>query len=732
MTTKEDIKLYIFGIRHHGPGSARSVLRALEGVHPDVVLIEAPADAEATAREADVSAMTLPVAQLVYNTKALNEAIFLPFAVFSPEWQALCWAQNNGVEFRYMDLPFARKPRSRSDHSDNAFRALAAMDGYTDPERWWEARIERVAVSDPLHGFEVVMSLMRTLREMDEDTSEETTSREAWMRQTIRQTRKAGFKRIAIVCGAWHAPALADIDRIAAASDELLVKNLPRISSRCVWIPWSFERMSKASGYGAGVVAPAWYQLLWDYPQTAAVQWMARAAKRLRDADYHTSAAQVLDAGRLAEAIAGLRGAYQPGIDELREAIMAVMGQGHVAVIESISSDLIIGSQLGHVPNMGLSLPLLEDFDAQIKRCRLKKETPKKQLSLDLREDGHRLKSQLLHRAGVLGVPWGRMTDAGAKHHGGFHEHWELCWKPEFLLALIEVAALGNTVESATKTALLRQLRLAADIPALMAVLKIVLLTDMQVLLGDVMEAIQRESVDAHDVWTLLEATPTMVMARKYGTARQYDIFDIDVLLGTLIPRVCILLPPACVGLSEEASEQQLSRIGAFNHAIGVLEAFTAQWYESLINMAGKKETARLLAGMATRLLHDLEVYDAKKLQQMLQFECSGTPMQTASWIRGFLNGSALLMLNYPGLWQLLNNWMVSQEEETFTHILPVLRRAFSDFSQAEREHLLAKARRPHQPQTEMEGPTWSEALAVQVMPTLEQMLGPQAVIPDP
>jgi hypothetical protein len=732
MTTENDIKLHIFGIRHHGPGSARSVLRALESVRPDVVLIEAPADAETTAREADVSTMTLPVAQVIYNTKALNEAIFLPFAAFSPEWQALCWAQKNGVKFRYMDLPFARTPQSRSDHSDQAFRALAGMDGYTDPERWWEARIERVAVSDPLGGFDVVMSLMRTLRELDDDTSEETTLREAWMRQTIRQARKEGFKRIAVVCGAWHTPALANTNRITASSDELLLKHLPRISSRCVWIPWSFERMTKASGYGAGVVAPAWYQLLWEHPETATVQWMARAARLLRDSDYHASAAQVLDAGRLADMTARLRGAHQPGIDELREAVMAVMGRGNAAVLDSISSDLITGSQLGHVPDMGLSLPLLEDFDAQIKRCRLKKETTKKQLSLDLREEGHRMKSQLLHRAGILGVPWGKMMDVGAKRHGGFHEHWELCWKPEFLLAIIEVAPLGNTVESATKTALLRQLQMAADIPALMEVLKSVLLADVPALLGGVLEAIQRESVEAHDMWTLLEATPTMVMARKYGAARQYDVFDIDVLLSTLIPRVCILLPVACVGLSEDAAEQHLSRIGVFNHAIGVLQAFTEQWYEALTSIASQKETSRLLAGMATRLLHDLEVYDATMLQQMLQYECSGPPMQTASWVRGFLNGSALLMLNYPGLWELLNNWMVSQEEETFIQTLPVLRRAFSDFSQAEREHMLAKAKKPHHTLTEMEEPKWSEALSVHVMPILEQILGPKTIIPDP
>jgi hypothetical protein len=36
---------HVFGIRHHGPGSARSLLRALDALRPDVLLIEGPPDA---------------------------------------------------------------------------------------------------------------------------------------------------------------------------------------------------------------------------------------------------------------------------------------------------------------------------------------------------------------------------------------------------------------------------------------------------------------------------------------------------------------------------------------------------------------------------------------------------------------------------------------------------------------------------------------------------------------
>ena len=37
--------LHLLGVRHHGPGSARSVVRALDELAPAIVLVELPADA---------------------------------------------------------------------------------------------------------------------------------------------------------------------------------------------------------------------------------------------------------------------------------------------------------------------------------------------------------------------------------------------------------------------------------------------------------------------------------------------------------------------------------------------------------------------------------------------------------------------------------------------------------------------------------------------------------------
>src|SRR5436305_553481 len=58
--------LHVFGVRHHGPGSARSVRRALEELKPACVLVEGPPDGEAVMPLLAHKEMKPPVAMLIY------------------------------------------------------------------------------------------------------------------------------------------------------------------------------------------------------------------------------------------------------------------------------------------------------------------------------------------------------------------------------------------------------------------------------------------------------------------------------------------------------------------------------------------------------------------------------------------------------------------------------------------------------------------------------------------
>ena len=56
----------VFGVRHHGPGSARSLVGALDAYEPDCVLIEGTPDADPLLRFVGEVDLVPPVALLAY------------------------------------------------------------------------------------------------------------------------------------------------------------------------------------------------------------------------------------------------------------------------------------------------------------------------------------------------------------------------------------------------------------------------------------------------------------------------------------------------------------------------------------------------------------------------------------------------------------------------------------------------------------------------------------------
>jgi len=150
----------LYGIRHHGPGSARSLRAALEARRPDIVLIEGPPEADALIPLAADPDMVPPVALLGY---AEQRAAFWPFAVFSPEWQAIQYALAAGIPARFCDLPAASQLALRDSERDtrDPISELAEAAGYDDPERWWEDQVEHAPAPE---AFAAIASAMTVLR----------------------------------------------------------------------------------------------------------------------------------------------------------------------------------------------------------------------------------------------------------------------------------------------------------------------------------------------------------------------------------------------------------------------------------------------------------------------------------------------------------------------------------------------------------------------------------------
>jgi hypothetical protein len=762
--------IHVFGVRHHGPGSARSLCRALESLQPDIVLVEGPPDAEAVLPLLVHTQMRPPVALLVYVPDDPYQAVYYPFTVFSPEWQAIRYALTHQIPVRLMDLPQAHQfalasaqipAQHRSPDADpeiqptetepereeaiappeyqtDPFHLMAQAAGYSDGESWWEHLVEQRQDSTEL--FAAILQAMTVLRTETEPVvaSPLEAYREAYMRKTVREAEKQGFQKIAVICGAWHAPVLAQMPSVKA--DNALLKGLAKVKVESTWVPWSYGHLLINSGYGAGIKSPGWYRHLWQQGEKRSAQvkgsstadrsirWMTKVARLLRKQDLDASSASVIEAVRLAETLAALRDRSLPGLPELNEATQTVLCFGDPLPMQLIHNQLIVGERLGRVPDVTPMVPLQQDLQRQQRRLRLKPEATETSLQLDLRKPLDLERSHLLHRLTLLNLPWGKPQTAG-NAKGTFRESWQLQWQPEFAIRLVKAAIWGNTIAIAA-TAQTCDRADTANLPDLTQLIDLTLLANLPEAIATLITRLQSEAAVASDMTHLMAALPPLVNIRRYGTVRQFETGIVDPVIEGLITRICIGLPIAVASLDDDAAAQFYQLIMTVNAAIALLQQPEAleTWRQVLAQMADQQGLHGLLAGRCCRLLFEAGVFQAGDTARRLGLALSTAiePTQVAAWIEGFLSGSGLLLLHNPTLWQVLDDWVVRLSADTFTAILPLLRRTFSTFAAPERRQMGERLRqeggemaiqRQHQREFDRDR-------ADKILPLMAQLLG--------
>src|SRR4029077_1596881 len=131
----------------------------------------------------------------------------------------------------------------------------------------------------------------------------------------------------------------------SAASDDRLLRGLPKGEAVMAWVPWTYGRLSYASGYGAGIRSPGWYDHLFSSPGQPIERWLARGAAVLRAGGVPASSAPVNESAPLATALAALRGRPLAGLEEVTEAAHAVLCEGSDLLVALIQRQLVVGER---------------------------------------------------------------------------------------------------------------------------------------------------------------------------------------------------------------------------------------------------------------------------------------------------------------------------------------------------------------------------------------------------
>ena len=701
-----------FGVRHLSPAAAHHVRLELEKVRPDVVLIEGPSDLNHQIKWFCHPKTKLPAAILAYTQQTPIHTLLYPFAVYSPEYQAILWAHEHKVPCRFMDLPSdvflaIREETEQQDKIEQSSRTTEQV--YMQLEKllgeshdtFWERRFEQIEEN----YMQATAEFGKQLRQASTDSPYRTAEnhvREAYMKRTIIQAQNEGFEKVFCVCGAYHVEGLQNNEPLTDKEE----KSLPRVPVNTTLMPYSYYRLSERSGYGAGNQAPAYFELLWDSMckgnlEQTTYRYLTQLAAHQRKQGQMTSSAEVIEASRLAQTLANLRSSQYPVLQDLRDAAITCMGHGNFSEISVSTASIEIGTKIGALPEGVSRTSIQDDFYHQLKDLRLEKyqSVQVQQLDLDLREN-LRVKSEksafmdlnrsfFLHRLRVLGVSFGTLIP---KHQtdANWGEYWNLRWVPETEIELIESALLGETVETAASFSLKEKADKSNDISQAAEVFQDAFLCGMPQAAAYALSALQKLSVDTAAIDQVSKTAEHLSMVIRYGDLRKFSSEPIIPLLTQLFLRACLTLADAC-DCDDEASKQVMESIERLNQ-VQLNHDFLEeqQWIDVLTTIADQDNLNTKCSGFAMATLIERGLVDENLLSIEVSRRLSkGVPADLAAgWFEGLAKKNRYSLIVRLSLWKELDNYLQDLDEDDFKRALVFLRRAFSDFTANEKSDI--------------------------------------------
>lgn len=727
--------VHIFGVRHLSPGGAQHLLRYLDERKPTAVLIEGPSDASGEIRHLTHTVTTPPVAILAFTEQLPVRTVLWPFAVYSPEYQAMLWAKANGAEAVFIDLPSSvtlglqdalRRGREAVLEPDpgvipaegpvtaelkgeeSLYSRIAKAAGEFDYDMYWERNFEHNSHPGAYRAaIHALTSEMRELAEEKERTEQPSefaynALRESYMRRQIVQMISAGHEpdKIVVICGAYHASAFADLSD-TMSDDELAA--LPSRSTKLTLMPYSYYKLSSMSGYGAGNGAPHYFQMMWESMSAGSAAdlphlYLSSVARDLRLQGTHRSTAEVIEAVRLAQSLASLHGGG-PTLRDLHDAAQTLLGHGELSVIAEALARADVGTAIGNLAEGVSQTPIQDDLNRLLKRYKLEKykTTIANDLALDLREN-RRVSSEeaayldlnrsiLFHRLTLLGIAFAKIQRS-SQESATWGEHWVIQWSPEVEIQVVESTLLGETVEVAAAYVLRERLQECRIISEASALIVIACQCGMTAQMQEGTRILQNLAADSRDVAGIAAAARELSSIIRFGDIRKVETAPLVPLLEELFRRGCLFLLDAC-GCNDEAAGHMITAINELNgisleHSEILDEAL---WLQELLQLSERDDRNPRLSGFACAILMERGAIAAEDVAAEVSRRLSpGIPADLgAGWFEGMSMRNRYGLLSRLSLWEQLNDYINALEDDEFKRALVFLRRAFSSFSPREK-----------------------------------------------
>lgn len=695
-----------FGIRHFSPAGAYFVRKFLNENRPDVVLIEGPADFDFLMDDIVSKNLLPPFAIMAYTKEVPIETVLYPFAVYSPEYQAILWARENNKECHFFDLESnimlglesKNEDEIISDAPDKIHDKEKTLD--FDMESFWERVLEQ---SEDMNAYKSGSALFGESLRNEDEVSLRDIIRESFMKRKIKEIIDSGIdsEKIVAITGAFHTSAIQSLD---GAMTDKEYDSLKKKDSNITLMPYSYYRLSKRTGYGAGNTAPAYYELLWQgfikndktYHER---KYLSLLAKYMREHGGIVSSAQVIEATMLSRSIANLRGGSIPTLVDLKDAGITCMGGGSFGEMAMGFAQSDIGTKIGVVPQESMKTSIQSDFLSRLKALKLEKykELVATPLQLDLREN-LRVKSKesafldlnrsfFLYRLVTLGIDFAKI-ERNRQDNATWAENWILQWTPEAEIQIVESVLKGDTIDEAVAFVLGERLNNAISISEIADIIEAAFNCGIPKIVegaGRKLDEMASGAVSIHEIAVTTSKLSDMIL---FGDIRKLDRKPLEPIVKRLCIRAALILAgeSACDDMAAVILVEDIQSI----HNVFVLHDFLDKdlWFDKLMEVSNRDDLNTKISGLATAILLDTGKTDENTLRiEVARRLSAGMPAELgANWFAGLSIRNHYALIGRLTLWESLSEYMDSLDEEEFRRSLVFLRRAFVDYSSKEKD----------------------------------------------
>lgn len=684
-------ELFFFPVRHHSLLSSKFLKKAINVFKPEVILIEGPSDANHLIENIAKSKMPVSIYGNVDN-KEIKIGINFPFFDTSPEYLAIVYGVEKGIETKFIDLPVydidtVREKKINFEYS-NFILELVKKSGLESFDEYYEKYFE-IALSDK--NLEDYMGQILTYcsitRELTPSNSYNDL-REAYMASNIRDYK--GRKTL-VITGGFHSVVLPSLisDEIDIDIDNQVSKELTQ-NNKNYLIPYNVQNISSLNGYGAGIYYPYYYKILLKNALNPRDTFVELLTKYSRNKKKQIPLPKIISAVDLAYGLASLRDKKSPGVYELFDgAISAFTEFNQYFDISGILDDFkkyLIGNEYGQVNDMSNLPPIVEDFQFQIEKYNFTKANTTYTLNLLDNRNAYR-RSVFLNKLLYLEI------DFAVKIKGidlfdididnSMAQIYKISSKELIMPSIIEVAFLGESIDMAVQSKLKLEIRKADSLSSAVSSLKVCAVLQIDSNIDEIIGKIRYMIVEENNIFEMARAFEDVSkMAYYYETFGSEHSLKLDNLVNELYIKLMILF--------QNLEEMTIEDEGKLSSSLNDIYSFVSRsindsidkslFEESLIVLSSKRWTTSL-KGISLSILYVLGLINEKELILEINnnFVLSERKIEgTILFLKYLLLNNYQLLLNNNKFLIILNDFISDIDTDNFLKILPDLRKTFT------------------------------------------------------